>query len=898
MNLPLELRRRAEPLPATGLYVRAVADVVAALGTPLPEVYALSDGFLLRRGEPLQGYLPGALRLRELAPHCFVPVDADLSPALLDDEARSLVRERGLVFLPGGTVLAYDRHAPIALADLVAVGPVTRDEWSPLPQGSRLAERIRVLIDDRPTPTVETILQQSAGELASEEPARPPEATSTGGAIWGNLRATCGNFFVWLGRLLNWRWLAERGASLLRGAMQAVPRLAENLLGRQQAALRELLREFREGDPEQALRRALPISTTPGRGNTTAGDANLPTHNLRFHLGDLLASSGGGSSVWLTDAQIQWQLAEEYRRAARAAAEAGDYRRAAFIYGKLLGDLRLAADMLARGGMWQEAAVLYLERVNDEISAARCFEQAGDIDRALTLYRKNKAHVEAGDVLRRAGDDDAARAEYLAATGPMVAQGRHADAGDLFRDHVHDIETAATFYQMGWDRHSTACVLRLLDVHAQTNDRAALLALAREAADHYQEAGAESEAVQVFNALVRLGEQTLPPVEREELRDRALVGLAHRLRQHAATDQRSGGTVSLLLGRDGVWNPNVVADAEVAYRGELRKSKKPTTTPHTVVHLGHGQPTAAAGSMTGEALFLGFEDGEVVRFTPETGAVVRLEQRHRTAIESMGADERGSVLALVVGDELTYHDLSHSPAHISGGVFPPTSVESGLLRTSNLVGRAGEVQGIRWGPTEYRLFTVPRISPPTLLPRVNALTTGAALLQLVSRPHRRLLALRFSHDKVEASETSSLTDLSSIGLGGVVPPPAHRIMPIEVRLLPHPEDGTPRFSVLDIDDMGRLWIADLRWLNRLHHLGSFHTRTGGFLAGTLLGPTQAVGVQADGVVWLRRDGRDLLPWSVSMLPLEDAVAVWVGWQASEVIVVRRRGDLVRVPRPR
>ena len=62
--------------------------------------------------------LPGAVRLRALATNLFLPADAELVPALLDDEAEGLARDRGLVFLPGGRILGFDpraRSTPSAL---------------------------------------------------------------------------------------------------------------------------------------------------------------------------------------------------------------------------------------------------------------------------------------------------------------------------------------------------------------------------------------------------------------------------------------------------------------------------------------------------------------------------------------------------------------------------------------------------------------------------------------------------------------------------------------------------------------------------------------------------------------------------------------------------------------
>ena len=56
---------------------------------------------------------------------------------------------------------------------------------------------------------------------------------------------------------------------------------------------------------------------------------------------------------------MQRELAAEYRKAAEQAIRRGDYRRAAFIYGKLLRDYRTAANVLMQGGLHHDAAVLF-----------------------------------------------------------------------------------------------------------------------------------------------------------------------------------------------------------------------------------------------------------------------------------------------------------------------------------------------------------------------------------------------------------------------------------------------------------------------------------------------------------------------------------------------------------
>src|SRR5262249_27400072 len=223
-----------------------------------------------------------------------------------------------------------------------------------------------------------------------------------------------GRGLMWLGNALGMASLARLGARMLQDAVERVPRLTEGLLGRQEAALRALLKEFREGNLEKALRRALPLGHDADRGPTTPyGSARLPFHNLLYSLRELLGGSGGGrAGIWLGGFDVHQELVREYRRVAEEATRRGDFRRAAYIYAKLLRDYRQAANVLAQGGLHHDAALVYLHKLNDTGAAARAFESAGELDRAVELYRACGQHVQAGDLLQRLGEEEEALTEY------------------------------------------------------------------------------------------------------------------------------------------------------------------------------------------------------------------------------------------------------------------------------------------------------------------------------------------------------------------------------------------------------------------------------------------------------------------------------------------------------
>ena len=184
--------------------------------------------------------------------------------------------------------------------------------------------------------------------------------------------------------------------------------------------LRKLLREFRDGDPAKALRRAMPI-TPPGEPGVPARISRLPWTRAIYNLGDLLRlrrpGRGEANAVITAEPNLIHVLAQEYRKAALKAAEQGDFRRAAYIHGFLLRDDRQAASALQCGGLHHDAAILYLKKMNDLAAAAQAFEAAGEVDRAIELYRQLANHEAAGDLLRRIGDH--------AARSPSMASPRH-----------------------------------------------------------------------------------------------------------------------------------------------------------------------------------------------------------------------------------------------------------------------------------------------------------------------------------------------------------------------------------------------------------------------------------------------------------------------------------------
>lgn len=662
MKVPYQLHWLPTSAPANALLLPGhhavdVLRVCVEVGAdPLPRIHAVADGFLLLLSKSSEQQMVGVVRLRGLSNHLLIPVDAELAPALLPDEAAALVSKRGLVFQPNGRVLEFDPAKPIPLSALAKLDLGPRRSWAPFPErpvlASNITEVTRVGVDT----SVDLIIEQGGAGIGTDDPSL--ESGDLPSQLAGNTLYQLGKSIAWLGQKMNSPSLAGLGAKLLDGALSLHPSLSEKLMGAQEAMLRELLKQFREGNIEQALKHALPLGADPSRGMTVAPNAKLPTHNLYYSLVNLLGTGGGGpASVWFTPDQTYHELLKEYRKQAELATNKGDYRRAAFIYAKLLNEYHSAARVLAQGGLHADAAILYEKKLTDLASAAREWEAAGEIDRAINLHRKLGDHATAGDLLRRIGEEERAVQEYQIAAGKMIATGsRHYEAGELLRVRGRRPDLAVDYYNQGWQLRpagaALTCATRLVQHHADTADQEPFLAVLTEAEDYLSSQDPESTAT-FFTEIARLSRSPkLKPIA-DELHDRALTGIARKMNQHVGTSPIYARSLSNLLKDPAVWPVPLVGDAQHALNDASRRPL-PARPTYQSVQLRHGDVTAVCQMPPGNEVFIGFASGDVVLFEParhavhpvtrETGAILSMVaaiaagKSHVVILSQAGAD--------------------------------------------------------------------------------------------------------------------------------------------------------------------------------------------------------------------------------------------------------------------
>ena len=899
MKAPFRLRKRLTAAPADGLLfpredMAGLVALCAATATArLPIVYRLAGGYLLALHAPTTGVFPGTIRLRRLGPNLFLPVDAELVPALLPDEATVLGRERGLVFLPGGRVLGFVPACPVPPRALLQAGRLERFRWEPFPSPPHLAARIDSVTLELPNDAPEVVLEAGGTDVGIEDPladASEQPSRAADGVTLGLGRALMG-----LGRLLGLRGLSQVGARWVASVLNRVPRLGASLLGRQEAALRALLREFHEGNLERALRRAVPLGDENQRiKNRPLASGSLPNQAPHYSLADLLQGRRTGSGpLWLSSADVFAELQEAYRRAAAEATRRGDYRRAAFIYGKLLRNYRAAADVLAEGGLFHDAAIIYLKKVIDVPAAARAFERAGEIDEALELYRTRKDHLAAGDLLRRVGEAEAALAEFLLAADNLVSTQGHLAAGELLLEHVGYPDLARTYFERGWAQRpggsSIGCALRLVRLHADLAEQAALIALLDEAEPFFARPGNDGPAEKFFNLVAEEAQCPNLTALRDDLLDRALLGLAGKLRQRAQVEERPGTVVSQFLGGKPVWAPPLVKDAEYAFKATLQTRPLPRTA--ALVCSGNKLVTAVGYAPEIGAVLVGCADGTMECLHADTGSFVSLPSG-RGPVIALATDTRAQlIVALWRGEEQIWRDsyLKEGAGYdlrqrqVLGDVHTAWLVPRIVCRGHDfLVGS--------WTDGSFEL-----LRGPLLLAEGNVLSLPEAVLALLAVPgmvaEPPLLVLE--NRRVTYQDGKS-PFCASLGWMPCCPPGSSLVVP---PLAWYPRSPT-ELELAGLDPEGKLFFSLVQIGSEELQVATNSSADSGYRALTILRPGVLAAVASGHVDWLRLGGCTR-PFLCSRTPfaMTQPVACFHYRGAEELMVIGADGAVIRLAVP-
>src|SRR5690606_19714593 len=124
---------RGPAIHGVSLALECLASASAVSAQHLPRIFRTQAGLLIEHALGFDQPPMQATRLTQIGTRIFIPCNATLLPALLQDEAQALTTDRGLLFLPGEAPFFFPLSCEISLSDLCQPLPIQRNAWQGLP---------------------------------------------------------------------------------------------------------------------------------------------------------------------------------------------------------------------------------------------------------------------------------------------------------------------------------------------------------------------------------------------------------------------------------------------------------------------------------------------------------------------------------------------------------------------------------------------------------------------------------------------------------------------------------------------------------------------------------------------------------------------------------------------
>lgn len=410
----------------------------------------------------------------------FLPVHADVFPVLNPDELKKgLVWERQL-FHPTIGLVGFSPDDAVDPAHWLAVPPPLKTNWTLAHPGWAARPRLQQI--RMPQPTVHEVLESFKEGFQSQPLDKIPgkaEVTplSLRNGLLGLLMAIP-QALGWMLQTLIERFGNEKPDTtrtqssaessppapdwLRRLRHWLTPKMRpEDVANKQKSEIERLLNLFGE-NMEEALKYAIPLdSPYLNRGSAEPGSQLM----ARLTPFDFRRLGGGGPVDHWDVGEYYADLRKNYYLAATKAIEANDFKRAAYIYAHLLGDLPNAARSLEQGKYYREAAILYKDHLKNRSQAASCFETGGLLLEAIDEYLALEKYEKVGDLYQTMNQSAQAAAYYEKSAGVSWANQDFLEAARIFHDKLEQTEKARQILLTGWkeSKQSEQCLKQYFD---------------------------------------------------------------------------------------------------------------------------------------------------------------------------------------------------------------------------------------------------------------------------------------------------------------------------------------------------------------------------------------------------------------------------------------------------
>lgn len=411
------------------------------------ELYAVSRGMddpaaaglLALFPEPVSG-LRG-LAFGKAGARFYLPVDSTLYPNVSDEELNRMFPFHVTLYHPTLGLCGFEAADGMSVGALLRPPELAEPDWGHAVPFHDINRRLVSIRLESPESFGE-MFEEEAREIGSD-PVKPPKSIfgrpkkkepqpNSSGSGTGGLGGLLGGFGSW--------------------AMQKIESLRQSMEANRNRELTNLLEQLGK-DPDQALRHAIPLSSnSPHRGLAAPSD-RLGDRNVDFSLGRV---GSGAADFWSIPYHLEVQLRAKYVALANREMQIGHYRRAAYIYAELLGDMHSAANVLKQGKHFREAAILLRDHLHNKSAAAQCFEEGGLLQDAIGLYDELGNHRDLGRVYRKMGNEAAASAAFRKAVAELTESGNRILAARILDTDLSARDEALTLLDQSWPSSNQA----------------------------------------------------------------------------------------------------------------------------------------------------------------------------------------------------------------------------------------------------------------------------------------------------------------------------------------------------------------------------------------------------------------------------------------------------------
>ncbi|MEM9941264.1 MAG: hypothetical protein AAF939_06705 [Planctomycetota bacterium] len=392
------------------------------------------------------------------ADRIWIPFDSILFPNVSSQDLdRLIVADRTYVWSPQFGLFGADADELLSVSDLLNF-KLSNAAWNSAKTGLYWPDRISQVIPSDPFPSVDELMDQLGGNIGSQAD-KPkdildhPSSVPTDSAITQLARNALGPFVYAADKLAQHLPSSIRGristwsSRFFQSASEAVSRKRNQELHR--------LMDMLDGNPDEGLKFALPFSSwmQNGRGFSRPG-SSLMKQLVNFDLSSLFGGGANnnraGTDYWDVSDNLRNQLIDKYRELAKRELNLGRYRRAAYIYAHLIGDLNNAANVLVQGRHFREAAVLYRDKLGRKEQAIECLIQGGLYRDAIDLCEQDKQIERAGDLWQKIGKPEEALGCYNQAVKVELDRHDIIEAARIQEDKINDRQLALQTLASGW----------------------------------------------------------------------------------------------------------------------------------------------------------------------------------------------------------------------------------------------------------------------------------------------------------------------------------------------------------------------------------------------------------------------------------------------------------------